>query len=516
MKYSFIFNITLLIFLSGCASVDFEYPKSETTALSNTDNTSLGQIITPIVEKHPSEVSGFGLHLDGIDALARRLVLTQKAERSIDAQYYLLYADTVGYVFLYSLLKAADRGVRVRLLIDDFFSKGYDYGMAALDSHPNFEVRVFNPFAGRNLRIGDVFTDFRRINRRMHNKSFIIDNQIAIVGGRNIASEYFGARDDVNFSDLDVVCVGPVVQEVSNTFDLYWNNELAAVIPAFAKMPEDPAAVLEQLRVRLDEEISKAKETKYADAVAVDYEDYLGQIKKNMDEQFSWAPYLFAYDAPEKAIKGNDHDGERITTTLKTAIDSADSELLIVTPYFVPGKRGIEFFKGLRERDIDITVITNSLSSNNHTIVHSGYIPYRKPLLEMGVKIYEARGDVNVRGVERAEGKESLTNLHTKAFIIDREELFVGSFNWDPRSVDINTEHGVVIKSPVLASITAKQVDEALDYKTYELYLDENNQLRWADNSGANTIVYTKEPNTSWWRRFKANFTRILPVENQL
>ena len=516
MKYSLISIIALLVLLSGCASVNFEYPKPETTALTNTDDTFLGQNITPVVAKHPGEESGFFLQLDGIDALAGRLMLTQRAERSIDTQYYLIHADTVGYVFIYSLLQAADRGVRVRLLIDDILSKGYDTGMAALDSHPNFEVRVFNPFAGRSLRIGDIITGFSRINRRMHNKSFTVDNQITIVGGRNIASEYFGARDDVNFSDVDAVGIGPIVQDVSNSFDLYWNNELAAPIPAFAKMPDDPATELEQLRVRLDEEIAKIKETKYADAVRADYEFYLGKDKKEKEERFTWAPYKLAYDAPEKAQKDKAKDAERITTTLKAAIDNADRELIIISPYFVPGKRGIEFFKGLRERGMEITVITNSLSSNNHAIVHSGYAPYRKPLLKMGVKIYEVRSDVTVSGVERAEGKGSITNLHTKAFILDREELFVGSFNWDPRSVDINTELGVIIKSPVLASITAKQVDEALGHKVYEVYLDENNRLRWADNSGAKAVVYTKEPNTSWWTRFKTGFMRILPVESQL
>ena len=516
MKRSFILIPFVLILLNGCASVDFKYPKPESYAITNTDDTTLGQTIAPIVAKHPGELSGFNLQFDGIESLAKRLAVTHKAERSIDAQYYLIDADTVGFVFIYSLLKAADRGVRVRLLIDDVFTEGYDFGMAALDSHPNFEVRVFNPFAGRKFRIGDVLTDFGRINRRMHNKTYIIDNQVAIVGGRNIASEYFGARDDVNFADLDLVCIGPIVQEISNTFDLYWNDELAAAIPAFADMPDDPAAELEKLRIRLDEEMSKIRETKYADAVTIDYHNYFGSIKNTINELFSWAPYTYVYDAPEKAIKGNDHGGKKTVATLKTAIDKAGSELMIVSPYFVPGKRGVKFIEELRKRDINVTVITNSLSSNNHTIVHSGYIPYRKPLLKMGVKIYEARGDVRASGVERAKGKRSVSNLHTKAFIIDRKEIFVGSFNWDPRSVYINTEQGVIVKSPVLASITASQVDDALNYKLYKLYLDENNQLRWADNSGANTIVYTKEPNTSWWKRFKANLMRILPVESQL
>ena len=350
----------------------------------------------------------------------------------------------------------------------------------------------------------------------MHNKSFTVDNQVTIIGGRNIASEYFGARDDVNFGDVDVIGIGPIVQDVSNVFDLYWNNKLAAPIPSFAKMPADPAAELEQLRIRLDKVIAKIKETKYADAVRVDYEYYLGKEREKKEKYITWAPYKLVYDAPEKAQKAKANKAKNITLDLKAAIDAAEYELIIISPYFVPGKRGLAFFKELRERGMDVTVITNSLSSNNHAIVHSGYAPYRRPLLKMGVKIYEARADRTARGVERAEGKFSEGNLHTKVFILDRKKTFVGSFNWDPRSVDINTEMGVIIDSPVLASLSAKEIDEALDHKTYEVYLNENNQLRWADNSGANAVIYTKEPNTSWWKRFTTGLMRILPVENQL
>ena len=508
--------IALFALLSGCASVNFEYPKPEAYAFTDTEDTFLGQNIAPVVTKHVEGKSGFLPQLDGIEALAMRLMITQYAERSIDAQYYLIHTDTVGYIFIYSLLQAADRGVRVRLLVDDILSKGYDTGFAALDSHPNFEVRVFNPFAGRSFRLGDYLTGFSRINRRMHNKSFTVDNQVTIIGGRNIASEYFGARDDVNFGDVDVIGIGPIVQDVSNVFDLYWNNKLAAPIPSFAKMPADPAAELEQLRIRLDEVIEKIKETKYADAVRVDYEYYLGKEREKKEKYITWAPYKLVYDAPEKAQKAKASKAKNITSDLKAAIDAAEYELIIISPYFVPGKRGLAFFKELRERGMDVTVITNSLSSNNHAIVHSGYAPYRRPLLKMGVKIYEARADRTARGVERADGKFSEGNLHTKVFILDRKKTFVGSFNWDPRSVDINTEMGVIIDSPVLASLSAKEIDEALDHKTYEVYLNKNNQLRWADNSGANAVIYTKEPNTSWWKRLTTGLMRILPVENQL
>lgn len=515
------FKTTLLnliistLLLSGCASVDFDYPKTETKAYTDTQNTDLGTRITELVAQHPDGESGFFLQLDGIDALAGRIAVTQRAERSIDAQYYLIHADSIGYVFIAKLLAAADRGVRVRLLVDDILSKGYDTGMAALDSHPNFEVRVFNPFASRNFRFVDLLTKFGRVNRRMHNKSFTVDNQVTVIGGRNIAAEYFGARDDVNFGDVDVVAIGPVVQDVSDSFDLYWNSEFAAPVPAFAKMPDDPDAALEKLRVRLKEEIDRLRETKYADAVKADYDNIYtpGKVKK----MFTWAPYKLAYDDPKKADKDNHKEAKNIVSTLKATIDNANSELIVMSPYFVPGKRGLQFFEDLRARNMEITVITNSLSSNNHAIVHSGYAPYRKPLLKMGVKIYETRADRHARGVERAGHRESIANLHTKAFIVDRKKLFVGSFNWDPRSVDINTELGVIIESPELATWAAEEIDEKMKYAVYELQLDEKENIQWAStDDGLEQTYYTKEPNTSWWTRFKTGFMRILPVESQL
>src|SRR5210317_1023092 len=238
--------------LSACASIDFDYPRTESTSLVDTDDTYLAEKIIPTVAQQPDDYAGFYQLADGIDALSARLLLAARAERSIDLQYYLIKNDSVGRALFKALLDAADRGVRVRLLLDDIFTSGYDSGMAALDSHPNFEIRIFNPFnrgaVGRTL---GAATSFRRVNRRMHNKSFTVDNQITIIGGRNIADEYFGAREDAKFGDLDVMGIGPVVQDVSNMFDTYWNHEAALPVPAFVKEPEDPEAALNELRERL-------------------------------------------------------------------------------------------------------------------------------------------------------------------------------------------------------------------------------------------------------------------------
>lgn len=512
MSFRFYLIIPLIALLGACATVDFAYPKPESTALENTDDTYAGKQIAPLVAEHPVE-SGFFLLYDGIDALAARLLMAERAERSLDAQYYLITKDLVGYVFIGALLRAADRGVRVRLLLDDIQTKGYDTGMAALDSHPNFEVRVFNPFAGRSGHLGDALGDFGRVNRRMHNKSFTIDNQITLIGGRNIAAEYFSARKDVNFGDVDVVGIGPVVNDVSKMFDIYWNHVSAAPVPAFADMPDDPAEALEQLRIRIDAKLDEIRLSPYADAVLVKYTGF----KKGGGSIFTWAPYVLAYDSPDKSIKDKAEEAESITTTLARAIRNGQKELIVISPYFVPQKRGIAFFQELRDRGMEITVITNSLASTNHAIVHSGYAPSRKPLLKMGVKLYEFKHDPSdVNGVARGGSDASLATLHTKAFIVDRNNLFVGSFNWDPRSVDINTELGVIIESPELGGLTAGLVDESLATRTYEVILNEQGAVRWVDHAGDEPVVLTKEPDTSWWRRFTAGFYRILPVKGQL
>ena len=231
----------LLVLLTSCATVDFDYPKDKTLVISDTNDSYLGQQFKGEADQYPNGYSGFFFLNDGIDALSARLLLAEHAQYSIDAQYYEIKNDTVGHAFITALLQAADRGVRVRLLIDDINTVDYDIGMAALDSHPNFEIRVFNPFANRTFRKLDALTNFSRINRRMHNKSFTVDNQVTVFGGRNIGDEYFGAREDATFFDLDVAAIGSIVNEVSNMFDLYWNHERAALLPAFTKIPEDPA-----------------------------------------------------------------------------------------------------------------------------------------------------------------------------------------------------------------------------------------------------------------------------------
>jgi len=498
---------------AGCATIDYDYPRSESHHLTDTADTYLGRQIVPDVAEHPGHLSGFYPVNDGIDALAARLLLAGEAEKSIDVQYYLIKNDLVGRAFIRALLRAADRGVRVRLLLDDMFTTGYDVGLAALDSHPNFEVRIYNPFhRGAGGKIQSAVTGFSRINRRMHNKSFTVDNQITIVGGRNIADEYFGAREDAKFGDLDVVGIGPVVQDVSSMFDMYWNHETALPVPAFVNKLEDPQAALDELRKRLDQSVAEISASPYAGAVVQQVNQYV----ESGGNVFEWAPYQLVVDSPDKGVKARAAEADSITDPLIESLRSAEHELIIISPYFVPLKSGIQGLIELRNKGIDITVITNSLAANNQFTVHGGYAPSRKPLLEAGVKIYEVRPDADVSGTEFVDASGAKATLHTKAFIVDDKEVFIGSFNFDPRSADLNTELGVIIRDPELATVFAVLVDEALEKQTFEVFLNDKGRLRWRGHHDGQEVIYDKEPETTWGQRFIAGFVRILPIKKQL
>jgi putative cardiolipin synthase len=500
--------------LGGCASIDFDYPRTASTAFTDTADTALGSIVAQLSASQAADHSGFYTFPDGIDALTARLVLAEKAERTIDTQYYLIKTDTTGTAFVDALLRAADRGVRVRLLVDDVFTKGYDAGMAALDSHPNFEIRIFNPFQrGAVGRAWSGLTDLTRVNRRMHTKTFSVDGQVTILGGRNIADEYFGAREDAKFSDLDVVGVGPIAAEVSMMFDSFWNHETALPVPAFAGMPENPEAELESLREKLAESRERIKQTRYAAAVRTTALQFIEADSGVLE----WAPYQLVYDSPDKGVRSQDGPAVAITKPLVEALQSAKEEVIVVSPYFVPRKSGIRFFEDLQARGVNVTIVTNSLAANNQVTVHGGYAPSRKPLLEKGVRIFEVRPDATVKGSEIVAASGAKATLHTKAFLVDRETAFVGSFNFDPRSANLNTESGVIIESKRLGREFGDTFDSGIRSQTYEVFLNDAGKLRWRGiEEDGREVIYTKEPQSTWGQRFIAGFVRLLPVKGQL
>jgi putative cardiolipin synthase len=501
-----------MILLCGCTSINYEYPRPESHAYIDTRATYLGQYLEEKTNGRQDGESGFLLLSNGIDALAARLLFADKAARSIDVQYYLIKDDVVGNIFVQSLLDAADRGVRVRLLLDDIFTGGFDAGLIALNSHPHIEIRIFNPF-NRGLfgRAVSAATSFSRINRRLHNKSFTVDNQITLIGGRNIANEYFGASTDVNFRDLDVVGIGPIVADVSNMFDLYWNHETAQPVGAFIKPLKDVEAELRRIRVDLASNVSTIRTTVYADAVIKQIGDYLDETAP-----FRWAPYQLVYDSPVKGVRDIKR-AESITLPLAETLGSAQQEVVIISPYFVPQKTGVEGLIELRQRNVEVSVITNSLAANNQTLVHGGYMPARKPLLAGGVKIYEIRPDMSVSGSEFvASDRSKRATLHTKAFIVDRKKIFIGSFNFDPRSANLNTELGVIIEDEQLGSVLADQIEMQLPTTTYTLTLSEDRSLRWLTVGDSGDLVFDKEPESTWVQRLTARIARFLPIHGQL
>ena len=496
---------------AGCASIDFDAPKSDSFVITDTDDTALGRELVDDVAEHPSEQSGFYAVSDGIESLALRLLMANRAERSIDAQYFLIHDDLVGNAFIDALLTAADRGVRVRLLIDDLGTKGYDQGLAALDAHENFEVRIFNPFANRNARALDI-ANLRRVTRRMHNKSFTVDNQMTLIGGRNIGDEYFDAREEEKFADLDVLAIGSVVSGVSDMFDAYWNHQASMPVSAFAEAPEDLGAALASFDAKISDALANLAASKYAEAVKSSILDYM----QSDASPFIWAGYDLVFDSPNKVTPKTNKDSGTIMYQMRESIGEVQEELFVLTPYFVLRKEGVEAFRSIRQRNVNVTVLTNSLAANNHTVSHSGYTPNRKKLLEMGVKLYELRASTDLPSDESKGVQKAKSTLHGKVFAVDRKRIFIGSFNWNQRSLNVDTELGVIIHSPEMATELVEKVSAGFAEQSYEVYLNDKNSLRWKGYDNGQEVILTKEPQTGFWHRFNAGFMRMLPIKSQL
>ena len=500
----------LSMVLSGCAGDPPDVQKSPSFVLDDTGTTFLAQRSKDLGDPGDGR-SGIHMLVDGPEALGVRLVLSEKAERSIDAQYYLIHDDPTGHLFAWSLLEAADRGVRVRLLVDDMDTSGYDSMTAVLSTHPNINIRLFNPFArGFGKNIASAF-DFRRVTRRMHNKSMTFDNQVTVVGGRNIGAEYFAARDDSNYDDLDLLAAGPVAREVSESFDDYWNSPYA--IPASAVIKSrDKRLSLQDARSRLSVLAEAARGTEYGYALTDGIRDAL----KAGDIVLDWVPATVMADPPEKAAVKSEAT-EVLFSAMVPYLQSAQNELVVASAYFVPGPRGTEFLSSLAEKGVQVRILTNSLDSTDVESVHGHYAHYRKDLLEAGVELWELRPDKARPDRDLLGLGQSRSGLHSKAFAIDRRYLFIGSFNWDARSVFLNTEMGILLESPERSQRAVENFDRQLADLAYKLRLGETGQIEWLSRgeSGA-WVVYEKEPSRSAWRRFMSSLYGILPIRSQL
>jgi putative cardiolipin synthase len=494
----------LLAFLSvvmmGCSSLPSLDGRSSSTAFTDTATTQLGRAVVPRAARHPGK-SGIYSLLDSRDAFAARILLARAAERSLDIQYYIWHGDLSGTLLLRELHDAAARGVRVRLLLDDNGIAGLDATLAALDAHANVEVRLFNPFPTRTLRWLGYLTDFSRLNRRMHNKAFTADNQATIVGGRNVGDEYFDAAEGSVFVDLDVLAIGPVVRAVSADFDRYWAS--GSSYPVGRLLPPADGA----LQLSVDEKKAQV----FVDAVRKS--DFVRELLQAR-LPFEWASAHLVSDDPAKGL-GRAAQSALLPHKLGELLGDPRSEVQLVSSYFVPAK-STDIFTSMAKRGVRVTVLTNSLEATDVPVVHAGYAKRRKALLESGVTLYELKrlspeGE-SARGLVGSAGS-SAASLHAKTFSVDRARVFVGSFNFDPRSAHLNTEMGIVIDSPALAQRIAASFETGIPERAYEARLTEEGKLYWIERRGEARIRHDTEPGTGFWQRAAVRFVSLLPID---
>jgi putative cardiolipin synthase len=448
---------------------------------------------------------------NGHDALAARIVLADAAERSIDARAYIWRNDTSGKLIAGALYRAAERGVRVRLLLDDNNTVGLDSVLAAFDAHPSIEVRLFNPNRFRRLRILGYLTNFSRMNRRMHNKSFTVDGQATIIGGRNVGDEYFDVGDGISFADLDVMAVGSVVGDVDRDFERYWSS--APAMPAGRVLARASAGAVAGIRATLLGLPHTPVAQPYLRAIG---ESPLVHDLLRGGLSLEWAPTTMLSDDPAKGLALSE-DAGCVSLELERMLASATRELLLVSAYFVPGTQGVALLTGCARHGVEIDILTNALEATDVGVVHAGYAKRREPLLRAGARIFEMRRSYAPPRVRRGKrpGRKgsSRASLHAKTFSVDRSRVFLGSFNFDPRSARLNTEMGFVIDSPALATAIAEAFVTDVPERSYEVRLSDSGALTWIIREEGREIVVDREPGVGPVRRFCLHVLAALPVE---
>jgi len=509
----------LSVFLAGCTSLPDNSDREASHVITQGETTRLGRGFSALTQEHPDE-SGIILLGNGLDAFVGRAVLAGLAEKSIDIQYYMFHQDTVGRLLIREFLAAADRGVRVRMLIDDMYGEEADNVWSALNTHPNMEVRLYNPFVRGKSKTVQLVTQVKRVNHRMHSKTFTVDNQATIVGGRNIGDEYFDADKNVAFSDLDAMTIGSVVPDVSEEFDQYWNNRHSYPVSTLIVGIEEkavPAGALDKLRNDLDEFYQQEQTLAYRDAVK---NSPLAKSLREQTARFSFSRAKIIHDSAEKMTKEHENwKEELLISQLAPYIQGATKEYVLVSPYFVPGQRGADAICELAEQGVRVRILTNSLVSNDVAAVHTGYIRHRKQLLRCGVELYELNEQIKKIEAKRFFWLPGLSksSLHAKTMAMDKDIMFVGSFNFDPRSLNINTEIGIVFQDPKITSDASEHFDSYIDRVAFrvELITDDKGKesMRWTGIEDGNEVVFTHEPYASFWKRLGVNLMRIVPVD---
>ncbi len=507
---------TALLWLGiGCATPPPTAERPASTALTGTEDTHLGGLLDSTLDHHPG-MSGFFLLNTGKEAFEARIALADLAERSLDMQYYIWEGDSSSRILGERILEAADRGVRVRVLLDDFYLGGSrDFTVGAFDRHPNVEVRLFNPISIRQrplLRGLELATRVARLKHRMHNKLFVADNQVGIMGGRNIGNTYFGVDPERNYRDLDVMTAGPIVPRISESFDIYWNSEWAVPISEVRgrlPSPEEAEAILDEARSLAEKEEEFPYRLPIERTAAVDRMKFLA-------EHFVWGTADLVYDTPDK-VQGD--ISENVSLGLLGILEESRREVLLVSPYLMPVSKELEGFTRLRENGASIRVLMNSLASTDVVLAHAGYAPHRRKMLEMGAQLHELRPDAASRSfyVADPDGPSDLS-LHAKTAVFDRRVVYIGSYNLDRLGAQVITEIGLIIHSPELAEELLEVIEVDLrPENSWRVMLEESDSRRkprmvWVGTGKDGETRHERDPEVGTGRRIQDFFLSLLPI----
>jgi putative cardiolipin synthase len=509
----------LLVFLllGGCAAVaapQLSQPLYDTDSL-------LAKQLQEQASGQPQGTSGFFLLASSTEAFVARAELVRAAQRSLDIQYYIVHDGLSTRMLVDEILRAADRNVHVRMLLDDTTSDGKDQQIAILAAHPNIEIRVFNPLhLGRSTAVtrnlGRLF-NLSLQHRRMHNKLWLVDGHAAIVGGRNLGDEYFDAKTDLNFTDIDLLGVGPVGRELERSFEEYWNHELSKPIQDFLSNPPTPAA-LKVRRTELTAELEKLKLENHKQYTRLSRYQRDPQLPGWLNNELIWAHGEAMWDAPDKLLAdGQPHPEMQLTTRLAPALEAVSDELILISAYLIPGEEGLKYLSDRARSGVKVSLLTNSLEATDVPAVHGGYAPYRPALLRSGVRLYEMRRQPDEEPSYSYGSSES--SLHSKAAIFDASKVFIGSLNFDPRSVLWNTEVGILVDSPKLTAevrrLTLEGMAPAISYEVRLVQQDGAWEMRWHAENDGQTVVLEREPG-GVWRHFNAWFARVIGLERIL
>lgn len=517
--------------LAGCATTRpaaSSFVRTQSTALAPDSASPLASSFASARAAHPGE-SGFRLLVTGKEALAARIALARSANKTLDIQYYIAEEDNTGKLLLEAAMRAAQRGVRVRMLLDDMNFKDIDSLMGALNDTPNIEIRVFNPFSTRTetglQRIGNVITHLDTLTRRMHNKAMIADNQAAITGGRNVGDEYFDASPSITFRDIDILSVGPIVPQISNSFDIFWNSEQAYPLKALNNQKFSRKAIA---KVRASLQAHWDEMSSLTGGADLDEPPLARQIRTGA-MPLVWANASFYADTPRKIVTPTDDYHSPPIDRLRVLAEGAKQEFLIISPYFVPHDDSIAGLGNMVAHGVRVAVLTNSLAATDAPAVQAGYGPARVPLLTRGVELYEFKA-IDGKHKSGLIGSHSHASLHAKAYVIDRQILMIGSLNLDPRSAGLNTEMALEVDSPTLAQQVAELFaeDSSLE-ESYRVTLadpeaiaqmhavgTQSSPLVWTTINNGKTVYYNYDPNAGLWRNLLTGLFFILPIKDQL